>query len=136
MRYSKNIKTKNWVFSVFNGIAVGFVILIIIAMLTEKEYDNRLRREAHRVSKVTGIPEKYLYEEDDIYNTIDLDVLKGLEEDYYRSLQDTTEEQEKTADLEREKAERNAVMARGYEEKKAEEEAKREAAWEAYNKEF
>ena len=38
MRYSKNIKTKNWVFSVFKGIAAGFVILMIIAMLTEKEY--------------------------------------------------------------------------------------------------
>lgn len=95
MRHSKKNKTKNWVVSAFKGTVASIVILLIIAMLTEKYYDDRLRKEAHRVSLETGIPEKYLYEEDDIYNAIDLDVLKGLEEEYYMSLRDTADEQKK-----------------------------------------
>ncbi len=136
MRHSKKNKTKNWVVSAFKGIVASIVILLIIAMIAEKNYDDRLRKEAHRVSMVTGIPEKYLYEEDDIYNAIDLDVLKGLEEEYAMSRQDSMEEQKKTADLEREKAESDAEIARSNAERKAEEEARHIAAHEAYDKEY
>ncbi len=80
--------------------AAAFFVLCIIAGIA---HNAETRREAHRVSRLTGTSEEVLYGSG-------LDVIHGFEEEYYTGIRSEAEERAKMAELEREAAHPNARL--------------------------